>query len=77
VVPKVLLTEVLHPDQPLFRVMMVDPGGIHSYTAEKIRNSHKSLILGFIAVVFYQNQRLITVESHPIVPPVGSSLFER
>jgi hypothetical protein len=57
--------------------MMIDPRGIHSYAAEKIRDSDESLILGFVGVVFYQNQRLLTVEPHPVVAPVGSSLFER
>ena len=73
--PKILFTKILHPDQPLLRIVMVNFGNRHSSAIQKAGYVHIVAVFLFVAGVFDKYHRLVA-ESNAVELPLGSTFFK-
>src|SRR6266404_2781307 len=75
--PQILLTEVLHPDQPFFVIVKIDQRRVDADSVQEVSDRDKSDIFQFVFLVFHQDQRGIGTESNSVILAIGTSFFER
>src|ERR1700730_266242 len=75
--PQVVLTQILHPDQALIVIMVINQRCVDSDSVQKIRYRNEPFVFEFLGIVLHENQRIIDTESYAIVSPLRTSFIQR
>ena len=74
---KILLAEVLDPNQTLLRIVKIDLRRANAVRFEKLRDLDVMPVLFALEIIFYQNERLVGRRAHTIKFSVRSAFLNR